>query len=136
MCIRDSYYTSNYGKEDYNFKKTDGSWDYTCTGGSCSQKLEPLWRERKKDQPFFAVFNFGITHESQVWSQGDKELYVNPDEINVPPIFPDTAEVRKDLAVNYSNLIRLDKQIGEIIDLLKKDNLYKNSVIFFYADLL
>ncbi len=131
---KNNYYTSNYGKEDYNFKKTDGSWDYTCTGGSCSQKLEPLWRERKKDQPFFAVFNFGITHESQVWSQGDKELYVNPDEINVPPIFPDTAEVRKDLAVNYSNLIRLDKQIGEIIDLLKKDNLYNNSVIFFYAD--
>ena len=28
----------------------------------------------------------------------------------------------------------MDKQIGEIIDLLKKDNLYKNSVIFFYAD--
>ena len=28
----------------------------------------------------------------------------------------------------------MDKQIGEIIDLLKKDNLYNNSVIFFYAD--
>ena len=40
--LRNNYYTSNYGKEDYNFKKTDGSWDYTCTGGSCSQKLEPL----------------------------------------------------------------------------------------------
>ena len=119
---KNNYYTLNYGKEDYNFKKTDGSWDYSCTGGSCSQKLEPLWRESKRDQPFFAVFNFGITHESQVWSQGDKELYVNPDEINVPPIFPDTAEVRKDLAVNYSNLIRLDKQIGEIIDLLITDN--------------
>ena len=25
----------------------------------------------------------------------DKELYVNPDEINVPPIFPDTAELKR-----------------------------------------
>ena len=67
-----NYYTSNYGKEDYNFKKTDGSWDYSCTGGSCSQKLEPLWRERKKDQPFFAVFNFGITHTPSGGLRGGK----------------------------------------------------------------
>ena len=130
---KNNYYTTNYGKEDYNFKKTDGSWDFSCTS-DCSGKLEPIWRDRNGDQPFFSVFNFGITHESQVWSQGDNELFVNPEEINVPPIFPDTDEVRKDLAVNYSNLVRLDKQIGEMIDLLKNDNLYNNSVIFFYAD--
>ena len=59
-------------------------------------KIRTIVERKKKRSTFFAVFNFGITHESQVWSQGDKELYVNPDEINVPPIFPDTAEVRKD----------------------------------------
>ena len=83
---------------------------------------------------FFAVFNFGITHESQIWRQGDQPLLVKPETLPVPPIFPNTPEVRKDLAVNYSNLIRLDSQIGKIIEQLKAEGLYENSIIFFYGD--
>ena len=120
------YYTSNNAKEDYNFKKTDGVWDES------SPKAH--WKNRKPNQPFFAVFNFGITHESQIWRQGDQPLLVDPETLPVPPIFPDSPEVRKDLAVNYSNLIRLDKQIGKVIEQLKAEGLYKNSIIFFYGD--
>ena len=93
------YYTTNNQKEDYNFKKTDGVWDES------SSKAH--WENRKPNQPFFAVFNFGITHESQIWRQGDKSLLVNPKTLTVPPIFPNTPEVRKDLAVNYSNFCLL-----------------------------
>jgi len=120
------YYTSNNAKEDYNFKKTAGAWDESSPKAS--------WKKRKAGQPFFAVFNFGITHESQIWNQGKNILLVDPQEVSVPPVFPDTPEVRKDLAVNYSNLIRLDKQIGSIIQQLKEEGLYENSVIFFYGD--
>lgn len=120
------YYTINNNKEDYNFKKTDGVWDES------SSKAH--WRNRKTNEPFFAVFNFGITHESQIWRQGDQPLLVDPKKIPVPPVFPDSKEVRKDLAVNYSNLIRLDKQVGKIIEELKSDGLYENSIIFFYGD--
>jgi arylsulfatase A-like enzyme len=38
------------------------------------------------------------------------------------------------MAVNYSNLKRLDEQIGKIINQLKEDGLYDNSIIFFYGD--
>lgn len=120
------YYTTNNQKEDYNFKKTDGVWDES------SSKAH--WRNRKSNQPFFAVFNFDITHESQIWRKADQPLLVVPEKIPVPPIFPDNNQIRKDLAVNYSNLIRLDKQIGEIIEQLKSDGLYENSIIFFYGD--
>jgi N-sulfoglucosamine sulfohydrolase len=120
------YYTTNNRKEDYNFKKKEGVWD--------DSSLKAHWKNRKSNQPFFAVFNFGITHESQIWKQGDKSLLVNPKTLTVPPIFPDTPEVRKDLAVNYSNLIRLDNQIGKIIEQLKAEGLYENSIIFFYGD--
>lgn len=120
------YYATNNQKEDYNFKKTDGVWDES------SSKAH--WRNRKSNQPFFAVFNFGITHESQIWRQGDQPLLVDPEKIPVPPIFPNNIKVRKDLAVNYSNLIRLDKKIGEIIEQLKSDGLYENTIIFFYGD--
>jgi N-sulfoglucosamine sulfohydrolase len=120
------YYTTNNAKEDYNFKKTDGVWDES------SSKAH--WKNRKANQAFFAVFNFGITHESQIWRQGDAPLLVAPNSVSVPPIFPDTEEVRKDIAVNYSNLIRLDRQIGTLIEQLKSEGLYENSIIFFYGD--
>lgn len=120
------YYTTNNQKEDYNFKKTEGVWDES------SSKAH--WKNRKPNQPFFAVFNFGITHESQIWRQGDQPLLVKPETLPVPPIFPNTPEVRKDLAVNYSNLIRLDSQIGKVIEQLKAEGLYENSIIFFYGD--
>lgn len=120
------YYTTNNQKEDYNFKKTEGVWDES------SSKAH--WKNRKTNQPFFAVFNFGITHESQIWKQGNQPLLVDPEILPVPPIFPDTPEVRKDLAVNYGNLIRLDHQIGEVIEQLKAEGLYENSIIFFYGD--
>lgn len=120
------YYTSNNAKEDYNFKKTAGAWDESSTKAN--------WKNRKDGQPFFAVFNFGITHESQIWIQGKNTLLVDPEKVKIPPVFPDTPEVRKDLAVNYSNLVRLDQQIGVIIQELKEEGLYENSIIFFYGD--
>ncbi len=120
------YYTSNNSKEDYNFKKTDGVWDDSSTNAH--------WKNRATGQPFFAVFNFGISHESQIWEQGDNDILVDQKLVQIPPYFPDTHEIRKDIAVNYSNLIRLDKKIGKIINELKQEGLYEKSIIFFYSD--
>ncbi len=120
------YYCTNNAKEDYNFKALPSAWD------DSSRKAH--WRNRPTDAPFFAVFNFGITHESQIWRQADKPLLVDPNSLSVPPIFPDNAVVRKDLAINYSNLIRLDIQIGKVIEQLKADGLYDDALIFFYGD--
>lgn len=120
------YYTSNNSKEDYNFKKTDGVWDDSSSNAH--------WKNRAADQPFFAVFNYGISHESQIWEQGSNDILVDQKLVQIPPYFPDTYEIRKDIAVNYSNLIRLDKEIGKIIKELKEEGLYEKSIIFFYSD--
>ncbi|WP_299537441.1 sulfatase [Ulvibacterium sp.] len=120
------YYTANGPKEDYNFERTDAAWDESSN--------ERHWRKRKGEQPFFSVFNFGVCHESGIWKKGDSTLYVSPESVSVPPYFPDTRIVRHDIAVNYSNLKRMDDQVGEIIKDLKEDGLYENSIIFFYGD--
>lgn len=120
------YYTANGPKEDYNFEKTDAAWN--------ESGKNRHWRKRENEQPFFAVFNFSVCHESQIWGRGGDSLFVDPANVPVPPYFPDTEIVRHDLAVNYSNLKRLDDQIGEIIADLKEDGLYENSIIFFYGD--
>ena len=120
------YYCTNNPKEDYNFKPLPSAWD--------ESSKEAHWRNRPKGAPFFAVFNFQITHESQIWRQADQPLLVDPNSLTVPPIFPDNSIIRKDLAVNYSNLMRLDQQIGVIIDKLKATGQYDNTLIFFYGD--
>ncbi len=120
------YYCSNNAKEDYNFRPTDGAWDES------SSKAH--WRNRPADRPFFSVFNFGVSHESQIWQRGADSLWVSPAEVPVPPYFPDNDTIRHDLAVNYSNLGRLDRQVGEVIRQLKEDGFYENSYIFFYSD--
>ena len=120
------YYCTNNSKTDYNFKLTDEAWDESSNHAS--------WENRKKDQPFFAVFNFGVTHESSIWNRDKKKLKVDPNILKVPPVFPDDSITRHALAVNYSNLIQMDIQMGKIIDRLKKENLYDNTYIFFYSD--
>ncbi len=120
------YYCSNGPKEDYNFKKLESAW--------AESSKTHHFRNRKVGQPFFSVFNFSVCHESQIWARGKDTLFVDPSILKVPPYFPDNDTIRHDLAVNYSNLKRLDNQIGEIINDLKEDGLYENSIIFFYGD--
>jgi len=50
------YYCTNNAKEDYQFNPPVTAWD--------ESSLYAHWRNRKENQPFFAVFNFNETHES------------------------------------------------------------------------
>jgi len=120
------YYTTNNSKMDYNFKLREDAWD--------ESSKEASWEKRNKDQSFFSVFNFGVTHESQIWLRDKQELKVDPNDLSVPPFFPNDSLTRHALAVNYSNLVEMDKQMGEIIDKLKDQGLYENTYIFFYSD--
>ncbi|PCJ92311.1 MAG: sulfatase [Flavobacteriaceae bacterium] len=120
------YYCTNNAKEDYNFKSLESAWDVSSNDGH--------WRNRPEDAPFFSVFNYNICHESGIWKQGANELSVSLDAIQVPPYFPNDSIIRHDMAVNYSNLARMDAKIGELIDQLKEDGLYDNTIIFFYGD--
>ncbi|WP_417444132.1 sulfatase [Joostella sp.] len=52
----EGYYCTNNYKTDYQFKAPVTAWDESSPYAH--------WRNREKDQPFFAVFNFTETHES------------------------------------------------------------------------
>ncbi len=120
------YYCTNNSKEDYNFATPPAAWDESSDSAT--------WRNRKEGQPFFSVFNFTVTHESRIWVNGNEPLSVDPAKINVPPYFPDDPVTRHDMAVNYSNLARMDQQVGELLQNLEDDGLLDNTIIFFYSD--
>ena len=121
------YYASNNAKEDYQFRKAITAWD--------DSSRSAHWRNRAEGQPFFSVFNFGITHESQVWTQAGNPLLVDDNlEVPVPPYLPDSEIGRKDIRQVYSNIVAMDRQVGEILDQLEEDGLLNSTIIFWYSD--
>lgn len=120
------YYCTNNQKTDYQFAAPLSSWD--------ENDPKAHWRNKPAGKPFFSVFNIGDTHESKIWLNKDLPLTVDPDKVILPPYFPDNNVVRKDVARHYSNIEIMDQKAGEIIDELKKDGLYENTIIFFYSD--
>ena len=65
----DGYYCTNNSKTDYQFAAPVTAWDQN------SNKAH--WRNRERNQPFFSVFNFDVTHESKTVSYTHLTLPTN-----------------------------------------------------------
>lgn len=125
------YYTTNNSKTDYQFGEPLTAWDESGN--------EAHWRGRPdRGQPFFAVFNLTVTHESHVWADHPanrgRALVTDPDAVEVPPYYPATRAVREDLARHYDNIAEMDRQAGEILRQLEEDGLADDTVVFYWSD--
>ncbi len=125
LCMN-GYYCTNNEKQDYQFVPPVTVWDENGPAAS--------WRNRPSGNPFFSIFNLFITHESQLFMRNNESLLVDTEKVDVPPFYPDTKIVRHDISRLFSNIERMDAQVGEIIKMLKDDGLYNNTIIFFYSD--
>jgi arylsulfatase A-like enzyme len=119
------YYCTNNSKEDYNLTKPPGVWDES------SPKAH--WKNRAPGQPFFAIFNLTITHESQIRNR-PHTLQHDPAKAPVPPYHPDTPEVRHDWAQYYDRISQMDAQAGQILQELEEAGLADQTIVFFYSD--
>jgi len=136
------YYTTNNVKTDYNTadepRFIEEAWD------ACSDKAH--WGGRKQGQPFFAVFNHMVSHQSRtmVWPREQflKEVQsqLSADEIHdpakapIPPYYPDTPLVRRVVARFYDCVTVLDHEVGRLLDGLEADGLADDTIVFFYGD--
>lgn len=122
------YYCTNNSKTDYQFSKDPvpaSIWD------ECSKKAH--YKNRPdKNQPFFAVFNWTGTHESQNWDISKIKTDINT--IKVPPYYPDNEIIRKNLAKMYDNIAELDSVVGAMISELEREGELENTIIFFWGD--
>jgi len=125
--LRDAgYFTTNRSKTDYNIAGIpQGTWDI------CSGKGH--WKERKKGQPFFSIFNIGTSHESCLHG-GRKPATQDPARVELPPYHPDTPEFRNDWAYYYERITQMDAQMGAILAELEKDGLAEETIVIYYAD--
>lgn len=130
------YYCSNNKKEDYQFKPPKGTWD--------ESSGEAHWKNRKDDQPFFAVFNYTGTHESA--TRGDQPKYNrtvsvlsedemhDPAQLELPPYYPDTPKVRQEWARYYNCMTAMDKWVADQLQELDDAGLTEDTIVFFWSD--
>ncbi|MHC4119958.1 MAG: sulfatase-like hydrolase/transferase [Planctomycetota bacterium] len=129
------YYCTNRSKTDYQTGDLRDTWNES------SGKAH--WRGRKDRQPFFAVFNFTGCHESGIAGESKYKSVTarlkpsqrqDPKKLELPPYYPDTPTVREDWKRNYELITAMDAWAGDLIEQLKADGLYEDTVIFFWSD--
>ncbi len=119
------YYASNNVKEDYNLQKPGPVWD--------DSSNRAHWRKRKSGQPFFSIFNFTITHESQIRKRPHTPVH-DPAKVRLPAYHPDAPEVRRDWAQYYDNITTMDGMAGKVLEELHRDGLAEETIVFFFGD--
>jgi len=130
------YYCTNNSKQDYNFNTPKQTWDES------SRKAH--WKNRPEGKPFFAVFNFALTHESKLWNSADfdnthpedikESEWQKPENMKLPPIYPDTLAVRRDFARLYERITQLDNFVAKRLGELKEAGLDEDTIVFIWSD--
>ncbi len=124
------YYTSNNGKKDYNFIESDSTWNVSSNTAS--------WRNRTGDQPFFHISNIFTSHEFNVhFTKEDMDSiapHTDLDSFNVLPNHPNTDLFKYTNAIYRDKIVKMDQQVGAIIQQLEEDQLLDNTFIFYFGD--
>jgi len=129
------YYCTNNSKTDYQFAAPATAWDQSSRTAH--------WRNRFADQPFFAVFNYTTSHESQIRNRSKKMLdrianlgdkKHDPAKAKLPPYYPDTLIVRKDWAQYYDIITLMDQQVGAALRELEDAGLADDTIVWFWGD--
>jgi len=147
------YHTFTNLKLDYQFSKVDpGSGPFTIWDRE--GRLRADWEEREPGQPFYGLVNLPWTHESALFPRsgfpksvthflfqwvyavafwGHAEV-VAPGEVRVPPYYPDTPTVRRDLARHYDNIHKMDEEVGAVLEALDRDGLSDSTIVIWTTD--
>ena len=88
------------------------------------------WREAG-DRPFFVQLTIGNTHRT--WHH-HADYPVDPAQVVVPPYYPDTPLVRRDIANGLEELQVLDATVGQLLQRLDNDGLAQNTLVIFQGD--
>ncbi len=124
---RAGYYCTNNRKEDYQFRAEMTAWD--------ESSWKAHWKNRPPEKPFFAIFNSGVTHESQIWVKKKDSLWVDENlKVRVQPYLPETEIAKTDIRRMYSNIKEMDEQVGALLKELEDEGLLEKTIIFWYSD--
>ena len=112
----------------------EGKIIQTVTGDArsgCDQWV-PVLKNRPKDKPLFAWLAALDPHRD--YDEGILKNPHKPKDVRMPPYVADTLKSRRDYALYYDEITRLDRYVGKVIEELQKQNVLDNTFILFMSD--
>lgn len=119
------YYVTNNSKTDYNYAEVEPTWHESSPNAH--------WKNRPDGAPFFAVFNFTDTHESQVRTRPHTWVH-DVDQAPVPPYMPNVRETREDWAQYYDQIAVMDAKAGEKLREIEAAGLADDTIVMYFGD--
>jgi len=107
------------GKTDWNFEPEGKPFD------------SARWADLKSHQPFYAQVNFTQTH--RVYHKSKTEPH-DPARVHLPAYLADDPVTREDWALYHDSISQLDAQVGAVLDLLQREGLAADTLVFFFGD--
>jgi arylsulfatase A-like enzyme len=101
-------------------------------GPGAEQHWLPVLRDRPKDKPFFLWLAATDPHRPYAANAIPKPHA--PADVTVPPFLPDTLAVRKDFALYYDEIGRLDHFVGDVLAELDRQKIADNTLVLFITD--
>lgn len=149
--LREAGYLTAIGKTDFNFEWAEGDgydmmMPYGTMDSTFAKDTVKEVQEAAGDRPYFFLQTIAATHQSQYGYTPEAEEHRKSmaritedefqirDEIQVPGYHLDTLEAREVWAQYQEKMTAMDRMFGEVIDQLKEDGLYEDTVIFFAGD--
>jgi N-sulfoglucosamine sulfohydrolase len=97
------------------------------------KNMEDFLAELKPGQPFCFWFGSKDPHRIYEPGSGVKAGY-KPADVRVPTYWPDSEEVRSDICDYYAEVERFDRDIGSLVEVLKRRDLLENTLIVISSD--
>ncbi|SUS03365.1 conserved hypothetical protein [uncultured Defluviicoccus sp.] len=141
------YFTINNSKTDYQIGNPFTVWD--------ENGPDATWKDRPSGAPFFAMYSLQLTHESALFLPGSVNTAgetslpnsraaeagrnalakrTRPEDVVVPPYYPDTRAVREEIARQYDNVQLMDAWVGEQLKELRQAGLLENTIVIWTTD--
>ncbi len=152
LLSKAGYLTARVGKyhvapeEVFRFDKTlkDAGRNNVQMSENCRTFIE------NAEQPFFLYYCTHDPHRSGLKVEGphDPDAFGNipgghpgcsekeysSDEVLVPAHLPDSPETRAELAEYYQSVTRVDRGVERLVQILKENNKYENTLIIYISD--
>lgn len=125
------YYTAVAGKYHIGPKRAEFDSIYGGSPSGCENWVKAI-QNRPKDKPFF-LWLAAIDPHRDYFPNTIPEPH-NPADVIVPPYLPDNDSTRKDLALYYDEISRLDSYLGKVMNELKQQGEEENTMVIFMTD--
>lgn len=125
------YFTAVAGKYHIGPKRAEFDTIYGGHPSGCEFWLEAL-QNRPKNKPFF-LWLAALDPHRDYFPNTIPEPH-RPEDVVVPPYLPDNDSTRKDLALYYDEISRMDSYIGEVMAELKNQGVDENTLVIYMTD--